>query len=94
MVAVVGQTAPPAGKPPPPMPHMPEVGVALQSYMTQFSIWCRENFAAQIKSNVALPGVLLQANDTAPGATPKVFMIQVTTAGAIVATPVSLGNPP
>lgn len=93
MALKLGQSEP-TGKPPPPMPHMPEIGTATQNYLTQFSIWARESFANQIKSNVALPGVLLQANDTPPGQTPKVFMLQVTTAGALVAVPVALGNPP
>jgi hypothetical protein len=76
------------------MPHMPEISVAHQNYLTQLSTWARESFASQLKSNVALPGILLQANDTPDGQTPAVFLLQVTTAGALVAVPVALGNPP
>jgi hypothetical protein len=78
--------------PPPPIPSDPSLSSTLTNYLTQFSAWCRNGFADKLKSNVANPGVLLQAYDAPSGTTPKVFMIQVSTAGAIVATPVALGG--
>jgi hypothetical protein len=79
-------------QPPPDLPSMPDVSDTLINYLRTFSLWCRHGFADKISGSTAQPGLLLQANDAPAGATPAVFMIQVTTAGAIVATPVPLGG--
>jgi hypothetical protein len=76
---------------PPPLPSDPSISQGLTEYLQQFSLWCRQGFAAKLNATSALPGVLLQAKDPPAGTAPAVFMIQVTTAGAIVATPVAVG---
>jgi hypothetical protein len=78
--------------PPPPIPADPSISGTLTNYLTQFSTWCRNGFAAQMKTGTALPGILLQAYDAPSGTVPKVFMLQVNTAGAVVLTPVPLGG--
>lgn len=82
----------PLPQPPPPLPADPSMSNMLTNYLTQFSLWCRRGFAAQLKNNVALPGILLQANDAPAGTIPAVFMLQVQTDGTIVATPMPLGS--
>ena len=79
-------------QPPPPIPNMPDVSNTLTNYLNIFALWCRRGFAAKLDNSVALPGILLQANDTAPGAIPKVFMLQVDSVGTIAIVPVSLGG--
>jgi hypothetical protein len=91
-VAAVPAPSPIAAQPPPPLPSDPSIGNVLSNYLQQFSLWCRNGFAAKLSGNVALPGVILQANDTPAGAIPAVFMIQVKTDGTIVATPMPLGS--
>jgi hypothetical protein len=81
-----------AAQPPPDLPNMPEVSNILSNYLRTFSLWCRNGFAASLRSGQALPGVLLLASD-APANAPKVFLIQVNSAGAITATAVGLGGP-
>lgn len=83
---------PVGSQPPPALPSMPDVSNTLINYLRNFSLWCRNGFAAQLKANTALPGILLQANDAAPGTTPAVFMVVVNSAGVITATPVALGG--
>ena len=86
------QPTPVTPQPPPELPSMPDVGPVLTNYLRTFSLWCRHGFAAQLKANTALPGILLRANDAPAGTTPAVFHLEVTTAGTIVATPVAIGG--
>ena len=86
------QPTAPSAQPPPELPNMPEVSTTLSDYLRRLSLWCRSGFADKLSASTALPGVMLQASDAAPGTTPNVFMIQVSTAGAITATPVALGG--
>lgn len=79
-------------QPPPALPSMSDVSSTLTNYLSSFSLWCRHGFADKLSVSTAQPGVMLQANDAAPGATPAVFMIQVKTDGTIVATPIALGS--
>lgn len=79
-------------QPPPELPSMPDVSSTLTNYLRAFSLWCRHGFADKVSGTTAQPGLMLQANDAPAGATPKVFMIQVTSAGTIVATPMALGG--
>ena len=51
-----------------------------------------EGFADKIKSNVAQPGLLLQASDAPAGTTPPVFMLQVKSDGTLVAIQVAIGG--
>ena len=81
-----------AEHPPPDMPSMPDVDTKLTNYLRTFALWCRAGFADRLPARQALPGVLLLANDAPAGTAPAVFLIQVTTDGAIVATPVPLGS--
>ena len=84
--------SPPAAQPPPDLPSMPDVSSTLSNYLRNFALWCRHGFADKISGTTALPGIMLQAHDAPAGTTPAVFMIQVTTAGAVVATPMALGG--
>ena len=79
-------------QPPPTLPAMPDVSSTLTNYLNNFALWCRHGFADKLSISTAQPGLLLQAHDAPAGTTPKVFLIQVTTAGAIVATPMALGS--
>ena len=88
----MAQQQPRTLQPPPDLPNMPDVSTTLSGYLRTFSLWCRHGFADKISGSTAQPGLMLQANDTPAGATPKVFLIQVTSAGAIVATPMPLGS--
>jgi hypothetical protein len=79
-------------QPPPDLPSMPDVSPTLTGYLRNFALWCRHGFADKISGTTAQPGLLLQAHDAPAGTTPKVFLIQVTTAGTVVATAVPLGS--
>ena len=79
-------------QPPPDLPSMPDVSSTLTNYLRNFSLWCRHGFADKISGTAAQPGIMLMANDAAAGTIPKVFIIQVNTAGTIVATPIALGG--
>lgn len=87
--------APIAPQPPPPLPNMPDVGPALTSWLQSFSLWCRHGFASKVDRQSAAPGILLQANDAAAGTVPKVYLLQVNSAGTIsaVAQPLGSGRP-
>jgi hypothetical protein len=95
MVTAPGSPTPPTAHPPPPLPNDPSVSSVMSNYLQQFSRWCRQGFAAKLNSNVALEGILLQANDAPAGTVPAVWLLQVQTNGTFVATPVPLagGNP-
>jgi hypothetical protein len=71
---------------------MPQVDSVLSNYLSQFSLWAQRTFSRKLSTDVAISGILLQANDAAPGAIPKVFMLQVNTAGTLVTIPVALGS--
>jgi hypothetical protein len=86
------QPTPRTLQPPPDLPSMPDVSTTLTGYLRTFSLWCRHGFADKISATMAQPGVMLMANDAPAGTTPAVFMIQVNSAGAIVATPMPLGS--
>ena len=79
-------------QPPPDVPSMPEVSDTLTGYLRNFALWCRHGFADKLSGSTALPGVMLQACDAPAGTAPKVFMLQVNTAGAVVLTPIPLGK--
>lgn len=78
--------------PPPDLPNMPDVSTTLSAYLRNFSLWCRNGFADKVSATQAAPGVLLLASDAPPGTTPKVFMIEVDSAGVISARPIGLGG--
>jgi hypothetical protein len=86
------QQTPMSARIPPDVPADPKISDALSLYLRNFALWCRNGFAEQMRNNEAVPGLLVRANDTAPGANPKVFIIQVNSAGVISATPVGLGG--
>ena len=92
MVTSPGAPSPSQAHPPPPLPHDPTIGSVLSNYLTQFSLWCRQGFAAQMKNNVALPGIMLQANDAPAGVAPNVWMLTVTQNGNFTAVQVPLGG--
>ena len=86
------QPSPFTPQPPPELPNDPQISNQLSNYLRTFSLWCRRGFAAKLDKHSALPGILLQANDAPAGAAPKIFMLQVTTAGTVVVTAVPLGG--
>ena len=88
----MAQQQPRTLQPPPDLPSMPDVSDTLTGYLRNFSLWCRHGFADKISGSTAQPGLLLQANDAPAGTTPKVFLLQVNSAGAISATPMPLGT--
>ena len=64
----------------------------LTKYLHSFALWARHGFADKVSGTVAQPGIMLMAKDAPAGTTPKVFLIQVTTAGTIVATPMAIST--
>ena len=88
----MAQQLPRTLQPPPDLPYMPDVSNTLSDYLRTFNLWCRHGFADKLSGSTALPGVMLQAYDAPPGTNPKVFLVQVNTAGVVSATPVALGG--
>lgn len=84
--------APRTIQPSPNLPEMPGVNPSLINYLHSFALWSRHGFADKVSATVAQPGIMLLANDAPAGTTPKVFRIEVTSAGAVVATPVPIGG--
>jgi hypothetical protein len=87
------QPSPSSDLPPPDVPHDPKVSDTLANYLRTFALWARNGFANKLPANTALPGVMLQAFDAAPGATPAVWMLRVQSNGSFVAHQVSVGGP-
>jgi hypothetical protein len=79
-------------QPPPDLPAMPDVSETLSNYLRTFALWCRRGFADRMPAHAATAGIMLMANDAPAGTSPPVFLVQVNSAGAIVATRVSLGG--
>ena len=79
-------------QPPPVIPNMPDVSSALSNYLNTFSLWCRHGFADKISATTAQPSVMLLANDTPAGQPPKVFLLEVNSAGQLSTTAVALGG--
>jgi hypothetical protein len=88
----MAQQLPRTLQPPPDLPSMPDVSTMLSGYLRNFALWCRHGFADKLSISTAAPGLLLQAYDAPAGTTPEVYMIQVNTAGVIVATRIALGT--
>ena len=86
------QPTAPSAQPPPDLPNDPALSTQISQYLRTFALWCRNGFAAKLDANTALPGLLLQANDAAPGTNPPVFMLQVDSAGNLVAVPTPIGG--
>jgi hypothetical protein len=92
MVTSPGSGSPPQAHPPPPLPNDPSITTVLSNYLSQFSLWCRQGFAAKLNGNQPLSGIMLQANDAPPGQAPAVWLLQVQTNGTFVSVPVPLGG--
>jgi hypothetical protein len=86
------QPTPRTLQPPPDLPNMPDVSTTLTGYLRNFALWCRHGFADKISGTVAQPGLLLLANDAPAGTTPKVYLLQVDSAGVVSTTPMALGG--
>ena len=86
------QQTPQAARIPPDVPSDPKISESLTAYLRNFALWCRNGFAEQMRNNEAHPGVLVRAYDTAPGANPKIFIIEVSSAGVIRARALGLGG--
>jgi hypothetical protein len=91
MVATPG-ASPPQARPPPPLPNDPTITNLLSNYLNQFSLWCRQGFAAKLNANTALSGIMLQASDAPAGEIPAVFLLQVQSDGTVVTTLVTTGG--
>jgi hypothetical protein len=78
---------------PPPNLSGVKADPALTNYLREFALWAKNSISDKIGGRSAAPGILLEAHDAPAGTIPKVFMLQVTTAGALVVTPVRLGGP-
>jgi hypothetical protein len=87
------QQTPSSARMPPDVPNDPKTSDTLTGYLRNFALWCRQGFADSLRSHEAQPGLLVRAYDTAPGANPKIFMIEVSSAGVIRARAVPLGGP-
>ena len=84
---------PPIGEQPPPeLPAVTGMSDQLANYLRTFSLWCRNGFRTKLDLDTAAPGILLMAHDAPAGTMPKVFLIQVNTAGTITATSQPLGS--
>ena len=77
---------------PPSLPSVKGLDDQLANYLRAFSLWCVNGFNNKVTVNVAAPSVLLLASDAPTGTTPKVFKIQVNSAGTISATAVAIGG--
>ena len=86
------QQTPQAAQPPPDIPSDPSISGALGVYLRNFALWARNGFADSVHASSAQPGVLVRAYDTAAGANPKIFMIEVSSAGVIRARAIGLGG--
>jgi hypothetical protein len=86
------QQTPMSARIPPDVPSDPKISDALSQYLRNFALWCRNGFAEQMRNNEAVPGLLLRASDTAPGANPKIFRIEVDSTGALSTVQVGLGG--
>jgi hypothetical protein len=82
----------PVEQPPPTLPSIPNQPEPLTNYLRSFSLWCRHGFRAKLDSGVALPGIMLQANDAPAGTAPAIWYLQVNTAGSVIATRAPLGG--
>jgi hypothetical protein len=80
-------------RPPPLIPADPSISNTLSNYLRAFELWCRSGFRDRTPSQEALPSILLLASDTAPGTAPKVFKVQVNSAGVVSAVQIGLGGP-
>ena len=71
------QQTPMSARIPPDVPSDPGISDKLGVYLRNFALWARNGFAEQMRNNEAHPGLLVRAYDTAPGADPTIFMIEV-----------------
>jgi hypothetical protein len=82
--------APAATLSPPPVPA--GMDPSLNNYLQQFSLWCSNNFAATLSNNQGIPGVLLRANDTPPGATAATWQMAADTKGELQVRSIAAGS--
>jgi hypothetical protein len=85
------QPTAPAPQPPPELPSMPDVSATLTNYLRTFALWCSNGFANKMSITSALRGVMLRAFDAA-SSNPPVFMLEVTSNGALALAPMALGS--
>ena len=76
----------------PDVPSDPSISDKLGVYLRNFALWARNGFAEQMRNNEALQGVMLRAYDTVPGTNPKIFTLQVNSAGTLSVKPTGLGG--
>jgi hypothetical protein len=86
------QQTPQAARIPPDVPSDPKISEALTNYLRNFALWARNGFAEQMRNDEAHKGLLVRAYDTAPGSNPKIFMIEVSSAGVIRTRAIGLGG--
>ena len=83
----MAQPLPRTLQPPPELPSDPKTSDVLSQYLRTFSLWARHGFADKLSISTAAPGLMLQAVDDPT----KIFMLQVSSAGTVVLTPMALG---
>lgn len=92
-MALLQQQTPSSARIPPDVPNDPKTSDTLTQYLRTFALWARQGFADSLRSHEAQPGLMVRAYDTPAGANPKVFMIEVDSAGVIRARAMPLGGP-
>ena len=85
------QPTAPGLQPPPDVPSDPGLSDTMTNYLRTFALWCRNMFNDKLAAHAALPGVMLQAYDTA-AQNPPVYIARVTSAGVLTLTPMALGT--
>jgi Chaperone of endosialidase len=94
MVTAPGSGSPPQARPPPPLPNDPAISTVLSNYLNQFSLWCRQGFAAKLNAKTALNNVMFQGYDAPTGANPapNVYALEVSNDGTAAIAQVSLAS--
>jgi hypothetical protein len=86
------QQTPMSARIPPDLPADPSISNSLGVYLRNFALWARNGFAEQMRNDEAHPGMMLRAYDAAPGANPKIFVLEVNSAGVLRARAMPLGG--
>jgi hypothetical protein len=87
------QPSPATINPPPDLPSDPATSPTLTNYLRTFALWCRQSLQTKLPADTALTGIILQAYDAAPGTTPAVWMLRVSTNGQFTAHQMNVGGP-
>ena len=86
------QPTPQSARIPPDVPSDPGISGLLSAYLRNFSLWCRDGFAEQIRNNQAQRGVMLLGYDMPAGENPPVWMLEASVSGTLALAPMALGS--